>query len=93
MQRGWTELAEKNDLHISFIFYSEADNYNNGVVLKLENSINKKISYSFDLIFRSPGTDKIEHVAGELQALQVKAGSQALPAFHFGAKGGQHPLF
>ena len=43
----------KKGLEISFLFYSEADNINNGVVIKLFNSNDFPIDYRFTLIFRS----------------------------------------
>lgn len=74
-RRGWTKIAEKEGLDIEFIFYSEADNYNNGVVIKLINNNNYKINYKFDLIFRSPQEDKVEIVYGDINPLQIKTGS------------------
>ncbi len=75
LRSSWTVLAEKEGLNISFIFYSEADNYNNGVVLKLHNKNDKDIFYEFDLIFRSENFDKTEHIEGIIMKNQIKAGS------------------
>ena len=75
MKKGWTQLAETNNFNISFVFYAEADNSNNGVVLKLENKNDNEVRYQFDLIFRTSDSDKTEHVTGNMLAHQIKAGS------------------
>lgn len=72
---GWKELANKNGLFVEFLFYSEADNTNNGVVVKLENKNNYRIHYAFDLIFRSADADTTQFVTGIMLNNQVKTGS------------------
>ena len=72
---AWTELANTDSLNIEFLFYSEADNYNNGVVLKLRNDNPEKIRYNFELIFRSANEDSSITVDGFLTAGETKAGS------------------
>lgn len=74
-KNGWAALADKNGLFVEFLFYSEADNTNNGVVVKLENKNSYSVEYDFDLIFRTENEDKTQNVSGLLLANQVKTGS------------------
>ena len=59
----------------SYIFYQEADNFHDGVVIKLFNANPFAISYRFTVIFRAvDGTTYEEGVEGELAAGQGKTG-------------------
>jgi hypothetical protein len=71
----WTQLIDRDGVNISFIFYSKADSYHNGVVVKLINKNNHEVEYSFILIFRSEDEDKSVAAAGKLQPEEIKTGS------------------
>ena len=71
----WSTLYNDNNVIISFIFYSKADNYNNGIVLKMENLNNHKINYDFKLIFRADTSEVIRNLTGSLNEKEKKAGS------------------
>ncbi len=71
---AWTPLLEHEGVRFSFIFYSEADNVNNGVVVKLVNTNDYAVRYRFKIIFRAEGAEKIELAEGELAAKQGKTG-------------------
>ncbi|MBU1101572.1 MAG: hypothetical protein KKA84_14320 [Bacteroidetes bacterium] len=72
---GWRKLADKEGLYIEFLFYSEADNTNNGVVVKLENKNDHSVEYDFDLIFRAEDEEKTQNVKGLLLPKQILTGS------------------
>ena len=72
---GWTQLAEKKGINISFIFYSKANNVKNGIVLKIKNNNEFDAVFNFTLIFKSGGNLKEEFVYNEIKAKQTKAGS------------------
>lgn len=72
---AWTTIVEETGLKISYIYYPEADNENNGVVLRLENEGETPLRYVFTLVFRAPEADTSTIVRGELQPGKVKTGS------------------
>jgi len=74
---AWTQIVEQNGVHISYIFYPEANNKHNGVVLRLENENDTAIRYSFTLIFRAPETDTTTQVQGTLRAGAMKTGEES----------------
>ncbi|MCF8262568.1 MAG: hypothetical protein K9J12_17460 [Melioribacteraceae bacterium] len=71
---NWTTLYKNEQIIISFLFYAEADNYNNGVVLKIENLTNNNLSYKFKLIFKAGNKLKSTIVEDDLLPNQIKAG-------------------
>ena len=71
----WKPLIEKEGLSVSFIYYTEADNINNGVVIRLKNKNDYSIDYRFTLIFRSEENDTTEMIQGRLKPDEIIAGS------------------
>lgn len=71
---AWTPLLRHEGLDISFIFYSEADNTNNGIVIKLHNRNTYPIAYRFKVVFRTEGAERIEPVVGRLEAGEARTG-------------------
>lgn len=72
---AWTPIIKHQGVEFSYIFYSEADNTNNGVVVRLINENDHPVRYRFDIIFRTwNGEEHIERVNGTLQAHQMKTG-------------------
>ena len=51
---------------IRYLFYSQADNVNNGVVLRLDNHGSQRISYRFVALFRSGEAQAERAVSGQL---------------------------
>ena len=72
---GWTELAAKKGISISFIFYKKANNIKNGIVLKIKNDNEYDVVYNFTLIFKAGKELKEEFISGEINSRQIKAGS------------------
>ena len=73
----WKTLFNAEGFKVSFIFYSNADNYHDGVVIKVHNKNNRSISYRFQLIFRSDTVDNNALVEGSLKPGETKTGSNS----------------
>lgn len=71
----WTELLTFKGVQFSFIFYSEADNYNGGIVMRLENDNAYPVTYAFKVVFRSGSSEQIRDVTGYLEPNEAKTGS------------------
>lgn len=74
---AWTPIVERNGVRISFIFYSEADNVNNGVVIRLRNRNDYPVGYAFTVVFRGPSAEATARAEGELGAGEMKTGESA----------------
>jgi len=71
----WKPIITHNGVAFAYIFYSEADNVNNGVVVRLHNQNAYPIRYAFRVVFRTwRGEEHVERAAGTLQAGQMKTG-------------------
>lgn len=71
----WKPIITHEGVAFSFIFYSEADNVNNGVVVRLHNQNDYPVRYRFRVIFRTwRGDEHFERAGGTLQAGQMKTG-------------------
>lgn len=71
----WTPIIEHRGVSISYIFYSEADNANNGIVVRLVNENDHAVRYRFGIVFRTwAGAERIERVEGALQPHEMKTG-------------------
>lgn len=73
---AWTRIIERDGLDISYIFYSEADNVNNGVVLRLHNRNDYPVRYAFTVIFRGPKAQSRAPVEGTLKAGEMLTGDE-----------------
>jgi len=71
---AWKPIVEQDGVHVSYIFYSEADNHNNGVVIKLSNWNDYDVQYRFKVIFRTDSAEREEPVSGSLKAGESKTG-------------------
>jgi hypothetical protein len=70
------KIVEKDGLGIYFLFYSEGNGIeDNGVVIYLKNENDYKIGYSFNLVFRTPESEREQEVRGILNALERRTGS------------------
>ena len=73
----WNKLVEENNCKVSFIFYSKADNYNNGIVIKIENKNKFKIMFSFIIIAKTEKIMKEKTFSGELEGSKIITGSNS----------------
>ena len=73
----WQLLIDKYGIRIDFIFYNKADNYNNGIVIKISNMNDYNVNYYFILVFRSENYEKPVEVTGLLLPGEIKTGSSA----------------
>lgn len=71
----WIKLLKDNNCIVSFIFYSKADNYNNGIVIKIENKNKFTIRYRFTIIAKIETVEKEKIFKGELTAVEIRTGS------------------
>ena len=74
---AWTPIIEQNGLRVSYIYYPDADNEHDGVVLRLINDNEAPVRYAFSLIFRAPTADTTVLVRGQLEAGEMKTGDTA----------------
>lgn len=73
---AWKPLLTHDGVTFKYLFYREANNVNNGVVILLTNTNEYAIDYRFKVVFRS-GTDQhIEEVSGSLKAGESKTGDR-----------------
>jgi hypothetical protein len=73
---AWTPILTKDGVRVAYIFYSEADNVNDGVVLRLRNENDYSVRYTFTVIFRGPGAEATARAEGTLEAGQMKTGEE-----------------
>jgi hypothetical protein len=76
---AWTPLLEHEGVDFSFIFYREADNLHNGVVIKLVNTNAYAVDYRFKVVFKpAEGVgEHVEQVEGRLKAHEARTGDTA----------------
>ncbi|MGD8305676.1 MAG: hypothetical protein PVF17_03400 [Ignavibacteria bacterium] len=73
----FTQLYSNHGFDVKFIYYSEGTGTrDNGVVILIVNRSKFKISYSFELVFRTPEKDKSIVVDGILNAGERRTGSE-----------------
>lgn len=73
---AWTPIVEKEGVRFSYIFYSKADNRNNGVVIRLENKNETAVRYGFTIIFRGPEGEATARAQGRLGPGEMKTGEK-----------------
>ena len=71
---AWKSMLMHEGVEFKYIFYAEADNKNNGVVVMLVNTNDYAVTYRFKIIFRAGEAEVVEPVAGKLEARQAKTG-------------------
>lgn len=71
---AWTQIVAQQGVHIDYIYYPEADNEHDGIVLRLTNDNDVAVRYDFTIIFRSPKADTSTQVQGRLAPGQMKTG-------------------
>ena len=76
-EEAWQPILTHEGVRFAFLFYSVADNFNNGVVVLLVNTNDHAVRYRFKMVFRSAGGDEaVEEVEGELGAGEAKTGDR-----------------
>lgn len=73
-ETAWTPIVERNGVEIAYLFYAEADNENNGVVLRLRNRNEYPVRYAFTVIFRAPQAEATARAEGHLGPGEMKTG-------------------
>lgn len=76
-EHAWTPVVERKGVHISYIYYPEADSKHGGVVLRLENENDAAVRYAFTLIFRAPAAETTATVQGRLRPGEMRTGDEA----------------
>ena len=71
---AWSKIVERNGLQIGYLFYAEADNHNNGVVLRLRNQNEVAVRYAFTVIFRGPEGTATARAEGTVDARSMITG-------------------
>ena len=71
----WTPIIKHEGVRFSYIFYSEADNVNNGVVVRLDNRNDYPVRYRFTVVFRTwDGAEQTGEAAGRLTPGEMRTG-------------------
>lgn len=73
-ESAWTTIVQREGVQFSYIFYSEADTRNNGLVLRLLNRNEYAVRYDFTVIFRGPKGETTASSKGTLEAGEIKTG-------------------
>jgi hypothetical protein len=73
---AWTPIVEKGGVRFGYIFYSKADNQNNGVVIRLQNENDRPVRYAFTVIFRGPAGEATAQAEGRLAPGEMKTGEK-----------------
>ena len=73
---AWTPIVTKGGVEFTYLFYSKADNENNGVVIRLRNENETAVRYAFTIIFRGPAGKATAHADGDLGPGETKTGEQ-----------------
>ena len=74
---AWTNIVEQQGVRIDYIYYPEADNEHDGIVVRLTNTSQVSLRYAFTLIFRAPAAETSAVVRGHLDPGQMKTGERA----------------
>ena len=74
---AWTKIVEQQGVRVDYIYYPEADNKHDGIVVRLTNTTDGAVRYAFTLIFRAPAAETSAVVRGRLEAGQMKTGDDA----------------
>ncbi len=76
--QAWTTIIKHDGVDVSYIFYREADNVNNGVVVRLINRNTHPVRYAFKVVFRAgDGTEKVAQASGDLKPGEMETGESA----------------
>jgi hypothetical protein len=71
---AWSPITRVRGVRFDYIFYSKADNYHNGVVLRLRNTNAHPVRLDFTVVFRTPKEEATAEWAGALQPGETQTG-------------------
>lgn len=74
---AWNPILRQEGLHISYLYYPEADNTHDGIVLRLVNNSEDTLRYAFTLVFRAPEAEMDVSVQGYLDPGEMRTGEKA----------------
>lgn len=74
---AWTPIVEKNGVQVDYIYYPDADNTHDGIVVRLTNTNDAPVGYAFTLIFRTPEADTSTQVRGRLAPGEMRTGDDS----------------
>ncbi|GIV58519.1 MAG: hypothetical protein KatS3mg042_1432 [Rhodothermaceae bacterium] len=74
---AWKPIVTQAGVRVDYLFYARADNYNNGVVIKLTNTNGYPVAFRFTIVFRAEGAEEEAYVEGRLAAYEVRTGDTA----------------
>ncbi len=79
---AWKGLLQQDGLEFAYLFYSKADNTNNGIVLKLTNRNDYPVRYRFRVVFRTADLPDEESeveipVSGKIEGRSIRTGENA----------------
>jgi len=75
-EAAWNEIITREGLEIAYVFYTEADAKNNGVVVRLRNHNDYPVRYHFTIIFRGRCKEAHDRVQGRLAPRTIKTGEK-----------------
>ncbi len=71
---AWKHILDHDGVGFYYIFYSEADNENNGIVFKLVNRNDYPVLYSFLAVFKAIDDEVERTVSGRIAAKSIVTG-------------------
>lgn len=74
---AWNPILQQDGLHISYLYYPDADNKHDGIVLRLANDAEEPLRYAFTLVFRAPEAETDVSVQGRLEPGEMRTGEEA----------------
>jgi len=74
---AWKPVLEADGVFVHYLFYSETDEGNDGVVLKIVNTRKESLRYSFTIILKSTNAEFEKAVLGEIEAETILTGESA----------------
>lgn len=78
MEEAWKPMLVHEGVAFSYIFYTEADEHHDGVVVRLINRNDYAVRYRFTMVFRSEtGDERTGQAEGTLQPGELKTGDRA----------------
>lgn len=73
---AWTHIVTTDGVQFAYLFYSKADNENNGVVIRLRNENDTAVRYAFTIIFRGPEGEATARAEGRLGPGEMRTGEE-----------------
>jgi hypothetical protein len=73
-EEAWNRIAVIDGVAFSYLYYSKADEVNDGVVIRLENTSDQTVTVSFTVLFRTPEDEASATYRGRLAPGEMKTG-------------------